>query len=246
VVVVLMTLSLVLLGEGAPGDLDPTFGAGGRVTTNFEESSGADALVLQPDGKLVVAGGVGDAPLHDFILVRYLPDGRLDPTFGGGGLVTTDFGDWDEAHALVLQPDGKLVAAGHSGFGDFALARYEGDESPLVRDVAVDIKPDSSANTINLKSHGAIPVAILTTEAFDATTVAPRSVRFGPGGATEAHGTGHLADMNQDGEPDLVLHFRTQETGIQCGETSASLTGQTVGGESIEGSDSIKTVGCHK
>jgi hypothetical protein len=109
----------------------------------------------------------------------------------------------------------------------------------------IDIKPGSSANTITPNSKGVIPVAILTTATFDATTINPLSVEFGPSGATEAHGQGHIEDVNQDGEPDLVLHFRTQDTGIQCGDTSASLTGQTVGGEPIEGSDAIKTVGCH-
>ena len=112
--------------------------------------------------------------------------------------------------------------------------------------VTIDIKPGSSANTINPKSHGKIRVAILTTETFDATTVAPRSVRFGPDGAKAVHKKGQIKDVNDDGEPDLVLRFRIQATGIQCGDTSASLTGKTVEGEPIEGSDSIKTVGCDK
>jgi hypothetical protein len=111
-------------------------------------------------------------------------------------------------------------------------------------EVLIDIKPGSFPNSINLKSKGVIPVAILTTAAFDATTVAPLSVKFGPAGATEAHGKGHVEDVNGDGKPDLVLHFRTQETGIQCGDTSASLTGETFEGDPIQGTDTIKTVGC--
>ena len=89
-----------------------------------------------------------------------------------------------------------------------------------------------------------ISVAILTTEDFDATTVDPLSVEFGPNGATEAHNRGHIEDVDGDGDDDMVLHFRTQETGIQCGDTSASLTGQTFDGTPIEGSDAIQTVGC--
>jgi hypothetical protein len=87
-------------------------------------------------------------------------------------------------------------------------------------------------------------VAILTTKTFDATTVDPASVKFGPKGATEAHGQGHTEDVNGDGQLDLVPHFRTQQTGINCGDTSASLTGKTFDGQAIEGTDSIKTVGC--
>jgi hypothetical protein len=121
-----------------------------------------------------------------------------------------------------------------------------GLENPPSLSVSVDIKPRSSPNSINPKSRGVIPVAILTTDTFDATTVDPLSVEFGPNGATEAHNKGHIKDVNHDGEPDLVLHFRTQETGIQCGQTSASLTGETFDGDPIQGSDAIKTVGCNK
>ena len=99
------------------------------------------------------------------------------------------------------------------------------------------------ARAIYPQSHGVIPVAILTTDTFDATTVDPLNIRFGPEGA-EAHGKGHLQDVNHDDEPDLVLHFKTQETGIQCSDTSAFLTGETVDGDPIQGSDAIKTVGC--
>jgi hypothetical protein len=91
-----------------------------------------------------------------------------------------------------------------------------------------------------------IPVAILTTDTLDATTVDPLSVRFGPKGAKEVHKKGHIKDVNHDGEPDLVLHFKTQATGMKCGDISASLTGETFDGDPIQGSDSIKTVGCKK
>jgi hypothetical protein len=110
--------------------------------------------------------------------------------------------------------------------------------------VTIDIKSGSFPNSINPKSNGVIPVAILTTNTFDATTVDPLSIKFGPNGATEAQGRGHNEDVDGDGDLDLVLHFRTQETGIQCGDTSSSVTGQTFDGQGIEGSDSIKTVGC--
>jgi len=123
---------------------------------------------------------------------------------------------------------------------------------PLAHDeVAIDIKPGSDPNAINPNSRGVIPVAILTTSIapcdvlnFDATTVDPLSVKFGPGQATESHGKGHIEDADGDGDLDLVLHFKTQQSGIQCGDTEASLVGTTFGGQEIAGTDAIQTVGC--
>jgi uncharacterized delta-60 repeat protein len=112
--------------------VDASFGSGGKVTTPVA-TRGAAALIQQPDGKLVVAGF--SQPLtgasNDVLLVRYLPDGRLDATFGVGGAVTTDFGANEMGTALVLQPDGKLVVAGVSSislnWSNTILARYHPD-----------------------------------------------------------------------------------------------------------------------
>lgn len=87
-------------------------------------------------------------------------------------------------------------------------------------------------------------MAILSTSSFDATTVDPTTVHFGATGteATSVHSS--IEDVDGDGTPDLVLQFKTKDTGIQCGMTSASLTGNTTGGQPIRGSDTIVTVGC--
>jgi uncharacterized delta-60 repeat protein len=109
------------------GKLDPTFGLGGKVTTDFDSASFEFALaaLLQPDGKILAVGRAGD----DFGLARYNPDGTLDPTFGTSGKVTTHFGGTEVAWATALQPDGKIVVTGvtSSGDGDFAVARYNPD-----------------------------------------------------------------------------------------------------------------------
>jgi hypothetical protein len=108
--------------------------------------------------------------------------------------------------------------------------------------VVVDIKPGTFPNPINPKARGVIPVAIITTAAFDALTVDPLTVKLGTGGAVEAHGKGHPEDVNGDGQLDLLLHFETQESGIKAGDVSAGLTGKTFAGQAIEGSDAIVTV----
>lgn len=114
----------------AAGDLDPSFGAAGKVTTDFGVPAQVNTMLIQSDGKLIVAGFVQLPTGNDFGLARYNPNGSLDTSFGDGGSVATDFsGGDDRALAMALQPDGKIVVAGTattpSGGFDFALARYK-------------------------------------------------------------------------------------------------------------------------
>jgi len=120
----------------ADGTLDPGFGIDGIVTTALTTSGDwGDDLAIQADGKIVVFGNAGgDDP--EFGLVRYTPDGTLDPTFGGTGIVMTNFSTiFDWARSVVIQPDGKIVAVGGSAFtgggtrGSVAVARYDPDRS---------------------------------------------------------------------------------------------------------------------
>src|SRR5207249_1300852 len=121
----LLVLSFAHSVDAGPGDLDPSFGTGGRVLTDFGGGDGARALALQAEGRIVVAGSSSAGAFgSDFALARYNSNGSLDPSFGTGGRVLTDFGGDDEARALALQDDGKIVVAGGFGGPFFALARY--------------------------------------------------------------------------------------------------------------------------
>ncbi len=123
----------------ADGTPDLSFSGDGRVTTVVGSTSGADAVVVQPDGKVVVGGTVqpvvGDLDT-DFLLIRYDADGSLDPTFGRGGIVTSSFRGPGHLSDLVLQPDGRLVAGGTALVdrgtiaSDLVVARYLPDGSP--------------------------------------------------------------------------------------------------------------------
>jgi len=117
-----------------------------------------------------------------------------------------------------------------------------GSQIEVTQIVDIDIKPGNDTNSINLKSNGVAPVAILTTPGFDATQVDVSTIKFGSSQATEIHGKGHVEDVDKDGDIDLVLHFRTQETGIENTDAQACLTGTTLDGKLIQGCDSIKVV----
>jgi uncharacterized delta-60 repeat protein len=112
------------------GSLDNTFDADGIVTTVFAGtiSDIAHAIVLQTDGKIVVAGSHHNGSTIDLALARYNTDGSLDNTFDTDGKLTTAIGSSDEiAYSIALQTDGKIVVAGNSDIGgnnDFALVRY--------------------------------------------------------------------------------------------------------------------------
>ena len=110
--------------------------------------------------------------------------------------------------------------------------------------VSIDIKPGSFRNKINPKSHGKISVAILTTSTFDATTVSPGTVRFGHAGTEAAPVRSATRDVDGDGLTDLILRFNIEDTDIQCGQDTALLTGETFGGQAIQGTGAIMTVRC--
>jgi hypothetical protein len=128
------------------------------------------------------------------------------------------------------------------------LPAYEGQRDALVAlpaiEIEIDIKPWSWPNSINLRQQGLIAVAILTTDEFDATVLSTRRGRFGPAAATLAHGAAHIEDVDLDGDLDLLMHFQTGDTGIQCGDQSAELRTVNEVGLAVIGTDTVRTVGC--
>ncbi|HEY4257005.1 MAG TPA: delta-60 repeat domain-containing protein [Candidatus Udaeobacter sp.] len=132
---IIMTLFVSMqMAQATDGDLDPTFGTGGMVTTDIGRSTDiANAVAIQADGKLVVVGQTykqNDYSNEDFVVTRYNTDGTLDTTFGRGGKVRTDFpGLAAVPSAVVIQSDGKIVVAGgafpqFTFAGNFEVVRY--------------------------------------------------------------------------------------------------------------------------
>ncbi|MGB7923605.1 MAG: hypothetical protein WCF57_10205 [Pyrinomonadaceae bacterium] len=137
-----VVIGVLRKAEAADGDLDPTFDTDGKVTTDFpNQPEQGRAIAIQDDGKIVVAGfatffspppgaTAGDNDT-DFAVARYNTNGSLDNTFGKGGIVIIDFfkGSTEEANAVAIQEDGKIVLGGFiAGKGTaFALARLNTD-----------------------------------------------------------------------------------------------------------------------
>jgi uncharacterized delta-60 repeat protein len=158
------------------GSVDTAFGAGGKVTivANGGPLDAMEGVAVQSDGKIVVAGHTSKPTSidDDFVVARFNPDGTKDTSFGTDGMTITDFaGLTDEAHALAIQPDGKIVVAGFATRGtvtfadaDFAVVRYLSDGTldgsfgsggKITTNIA---GPADFGNAVALQSDGSIVV----------------------------------------------------------------------------------------
>lgn len=176
------------------GVLDDSFGNDGLVTASVDDKNVvARAMVIQPDGKIVLAGQayVLTTDADDFALARFMPDGTIDLTFGNDGWQIHGFGaftqDW--ANSLVIQGDNKLVAAGFSS-SLVALARYtttgELDDSFGEQGLAVYRVPNATQGNINdlaLTPEGQLIAAISAIDTFSNFHLA----RFMPDGSIDSN-----------------------------------------------------------
>src|SRR5690242_9052625 len=125
----LVALAGLLPASGAsaavPGELDPTFGIGGKAQAPFGPESYAGGVAVQADGRILVAGTPQGS--EAFSIARLLSGGAPDPTWGAGGVATTPLGKFSYAEDVAVQPDGKVVAVGEAPGPeneDFAIVRY--------------------------------------------------------------------------------------------------------------------------
>jgi uncharacterized delta-60 repeat protein len=171
--------SFTLIRYTTTGLLDPIFGYGGIIYFKLRDNDLANAMAIQPDGKILIAGQAGTYSItsdyykliaYDFGIARLKPDGTLDSAFGINGFVVTDFSGFDDViNAIAIQKDGKIVVAGtttsSTGYSDFALARYTtkgvldntfGNHGKVITDIN---GYDDVANAIVIQSNGRIIVA---------------------------------------------------------------------------------------
>lgn len=217
------TSSIRILASAA--DLDPTFGNGGKVTTDFFGSAEmAFALAIQSDGKIVAAGPARNAQgVSDFGVSRYNSDGSLDLSFGTGGKVSTDFfEESDQAFAMALQPDGRIIVAGrtfsdHPG-SDFALARYNtngtldstfGSDGKVITDLGSD---QDSVFAVAVQSDG--KVVAVGTGAGDGTLLDFGIARYDSNGSLDStFGTGGKVTTDFFGDADHARDIAIESDG---------------------------------
>jgi|GEM_PF-1533050 len=150
------------------GQLDTTFGTGGKVTTAVGATNdGGYSVVVQSDGKILVAGYSDNGSDFDFALARYTSAGVLDMTFGNGGKVVSDFGFNESGQSLTVQSDGKILLAGYtdpsSNKSKFALLRYTSAGALDVSfgtggQVTTELGLSDTGNSVALQQNGKIVV----------------------------------------------------------------------------------------
>jgi len=212
------------------GSLDQTFGSGGKQATDFFGNlDSASGLVIQPDGRVVLAGYAQHGDSNStavFALARYNLDGNLDQSFGSAGKVTTDFfGSENVGYGVVAQSDGKLVVAGLAfnpakGATDFALARYNPDGS-LDQAFGAGGKQttdffghNDTALSIAIQPDGKIVAAGYASHGASASTVDFALARYNPDGSLDqAFGVGGKQTTDFFNEADVAQGVAIQADG---------------------------------
>jgi hypothetical protein len=201
---------------------------GPDVTFNGEED--AFTAKVRPNGTgLMYAGyigGAGDDSASGVAVDKF-----------GAAYVTGDTNSDATTFPVLTGPD-KIFNGDIDGFVAKINVIIPPPTTPIV------IRPGSVFAPIAPRSRGTLPVALVSTDEFDALQIDLQSVRFGAKGSEATPIRAIEEDVDGDGLTDLLLFFETQETGIRCGDTSATLTGKMLDGQSISGSDAIRTVGC--
>lgn len=185
----MMAASLVVIGflntaQAENCALDPTFGKGGIVITDFGGQETANAAALQPDGKIIAAGSSFFAGVA---LARYNPNGSLDNSFGNGGKVSfTNFPSIG-VYAIALQSDGKIVVAGTvknaiTPTGDFVVLRFNPDGS---------LDDGTSSDSTPGDAFGAVGVGLAVTDFSGGQDIAT-DLAIQPGGKIVVVGTANV------------------------------------------------------
>ncbi|MGQ0735671.1 MAG: hypothetical protein ACT4QD_18710 [Acidobacteriota bacterium] len=110
--------------------------------------------------------------------------------------------------------------------------------------VTIDVKPGDTPTTLEPNRQGMVPVAILSSAQFDATSIDTTTIRLGPTGTEAGVERSNRDDVNRDKRIDLMLLIRVQELKLKCGDTAIRLKAKTTDGRDVEGSEALTLEGC--
>ncbi len=172
------------------GTLDTTFGTQGTITTDLGGWDTANAITLQPNGKIIITGTTITNNDRSIATVRYNPNGTLDTTFGTQGTITTDLGGWDTANAITLQPNGKIIITGTTITNNdrsIATVRYNPNGTldttfGTQGTITTDLGGWDTANAITLQPNGKIIITGTTITNNDRSIA---TVRYNPNGTLD-------------------------------------------------------------
>lgn len=254
--------------------IDSTFSGNwaGDFSVSGALSNSLHGATLTVDGSTIssnVSGGIGTTiESITTITNSIISDHSETGVYSSGGPTTiTDSCITDNAQGVFSRPDTPLVDATNNWWGaaDGPSGAGPGSGDPVSNnvnftpfltepapacapqlDIAIDIKPGSYPNSINLRSNGSVPVAILSSISFDATTIDPTSVTLAGGSVRlkDKKGTpmAYIDDINADGYSDLVVHVETEALTLSEEDVIAELLGKTYSEVQIRGVDSVRIV----
>ncbi|HWB05775.1 MAG TPA: choice-of-anchor D domain-containing protein [Verrucomicrobiales bacterium] len=184
------------------GKPDPDFGTGGLVTTPMTGFFSPGAMALQADGRIVVTGGGMNGQERTIVLVRYLPNGLLDGSFGSGGMVFAGIADaTNYARAVTVLPDGKILAGGGSYAVDPVL-KIRRFQTTLLCRFNPDGTPDNSFGSAGIATVGSVTAESIAVRA-DGKIVAAGTARVVGGSGqlwlARCHANGSLDTAFGDG-----------------------------------------------
>ncbi len=227
------------------GDLSIIDTVSGAVTQVGNTGSGAASLELDPVSGTFYYITTPSAFLVNIDLIGTFIS-KVEFTIPACTLVRSPGGDWYTiSNNRLYSIDISTGAA--SPIGPPVLGQICGTafapEKPVVYAVDIDIKPGSYPNSINMKSKGVIPVALLGSDWLDVYDVRKTTLRFGPGPSAPAPERVAFEDVNGDGFMDLICHFRTQDVPLEEWHTKCCLRVELLDGTPLRGCDEIRIVG---
>jgi hypothetical protein len=166
----------------------------------------------------------------DNVIEAMVVRGAVAPESGGGTVVSF-------LTSIAWNSGGRYALWGRVSGGTYTDGIFLFDP---ITEVLIDIKPGRFPNSIDLRKSGNVPVAVMSSPTFDATTIDPSTVKFA--GAPALSIGGRPRDVNHDGRPDKVFRFNTEALQLTTEDTQACLSGETVTGVKFRGCDSVRVI----